>query len=180
MSHHRAIQRDTEVVHSLERGLKQSLIYFPRILIRGTLRGAQDKRLCHDCSCQDDYSKTFWQPLVATVVSHCCTQKTLRTQGLIGKQDITTAQLVWEFANTKCVYELIYSYAFLSKQRCLGFMFYDWVFESSFGHPPLNYRISGYSSLGRNVSSVTFAAVLRLYPLPSFHRSSEFQLLFPD
>lgn len=56
MSHYRAIQRDTEVVHSLERGLKQSLIYLPRIPIRGTLRGAQDKRLCHGCSYKDEYS----------------------------------------------------------------------------------------------------------------------------
>lgn len=75
MSHYRAIQRDTEVLHSLERGLKQLLIYSPRIPIRGTLRGAQDKRLCHDCSYRNDYSKKFWQMLLAAIVN----QKPLRT-----------------------------------------------------------------------------------------------------
>lgn len=64
MSHYRAIQRDTEVGHSLQRGLKQSLIYFPRIPIRGTLRGAQDKRLCHDCSYEDDYSSEILANLI--------------------------------------------------------------------------------------------------------------------
>lgn len=90
MSHYRAIQRDTEVVHSLECGLKQSLIYSPGIPIRGTLRGAQDKRLCHDCSYTDDYSKKFWQMLVAVIVNPSHTQKPWRILGLIEKQDIIT------------------------------------------------------------------------------------------
>lgn len=51
----------------------------------------------------------------------------------------------------------------------------DGWFDISFGYPSLNYGISGYSLLERIVSSVTFTAVLRLYPLASFHRSGEFQ-----
>ena len=91
MSHYRAIQRDTEVVHSLERGLKQSLIYFPRIPIRGTLREHKTRDFATIAATKMTTVKKLWQTLVATVVSQCCTQKPLRMQALIGKQDLTIA-----------------------------------------------------------------------------------------
>lgn len=119
MSHYRAIQRDREVTHSLERGLKEPLICFSRVPVEAVSREHQARCFATIAAAKMTTVKKVRQTLAATVESPCCTQKPLGMQALAGKQDSVIAQLVQVFRSASCVYKLIHSYPFISKKRLM-------------------------------------------------------------